>query len=100
MAKNMKTVTPETIGSCRDGDEVRITAALAEVSVKETRSGERMAIARIDAAGGPVEVVIFPDAYREAAAWLRKDAQVTFEGSIDDPRPEHALKLKVVRITD
>lgn len=93
----MKTVTIETIHDCKDGDEVTISAVLAYVSVRDTKSAGQMAIARIDATGGPVEAVFFPEAYQEAAPVIKTGEPVTINGVIDDPRPGNTLKLKVSR---
>ena len=78
--------------------EVQITAALKEGSRKVTKHGIEMATAVIESASGPVDVIIFPDAYQEAKALIKEGAVVTIKGQIDDGRSETSLKIKVTSI--
>ena len=97
--KELQNVTTDSIGQCKDRALIRITARLSQVSIKHTRTAGDMAIAMLGGAPEPVDIIIFPDAYRAAREIIVENSLVTIEGQIEDSRPEITLKLMVERIS-
>lgn len=95
----MEIVTTESIYDCQDGAEVQLTAVLAEIRIKETKSAGKMAIARIEGEKGNIEVIIWPDDYRASKALLTEGTSVTIQGQFDHGSPEYSFKIKAKRIS-
>jgi DNA polymerase-3 subunit alpha len=78
----------ESYASCTTGQiiekvgqrEISVGGLIASVKTLRTRKGDPMAIVRLEDQEGAVEVVVFPDAYREYYGLLSNDTEVLVKG--------------------
>jgi DNA polymerase-3 subunit alpha len=83
--------TTKTIKKAVDNQEVKMVALLKSVKLTVTKkTGERMAIMRIEDMDGELEVVVFPSSYAPIAAYLKEGAVVIVKGrvSLRDETPK------------
>jgi DNA polymerase-3 subunit alpha len=83
--------TTKTIKKAIDGQEVKIVALLKSVKLTTTKkTGERMAIVRIEDMDGELEAVVFPSSYTTIASYLKEGAVVIVKGrvSLRDESPK------------
>jgi DNA polymerase III subunit alpha len=83
--------TTKTIKKAIDNQEVKMVALLKSVRLTVTKkTGERMAIMRIEDMDGELEVVVFPSSYPAIAANLKEGTVVIVKGrvSLKDESPK------------
>jgi len=66
-----------------DRETVRICGLVVGLSEKMTKKGDRMAILNLEDLSGSVEVVVFPDAYRECAEILASEEPLLITGALE-----------------
>jgi len=66
------------------GARVTLFGHVAGLKETATKSGNRMAFLTLEDMAGTVEVTVFPEPYRAAAAWLRGREPVVVRGRVDD----------------
>ena len=76
-------VTSSRIGSLKSGAEVKIGGIIAAVREKTTRRGDKMAILTLEDLEGIVEVLVFPETYKEIRDALSTEAPVLLIGRVD-----------------
>jgi DNA polymerase-3 subunit alpha len=76
-------VTSSRIGSVRSGSEIKIGGIISAIREKTTKRGEKMAILSLEDLEGIVEVLVFPETYREIREDLDTQAPVLLIGRVD-----------------
>ena len=76
-------VTSSRIGSVRSGSEIKIGGIIGAIREKTTKRGEKMAILSLEDLEGIVEVLVFPETYREIREDLNTQAPVLLIGRVD-----------------
>ncbi|MGE5188627.1 MAG: DNA polymerase III subunit alpha [Gemmatimonadota bacterium] len=76
-------VSSSRIGALKAGAEVKIGGIVSAVKEKTTKRGEKMAIVTLEDLEGIVEVVVFPEAYRENREALASEGPVFLVGRVD-----------------
>jgi DNA polymerase III alpha subunit len=90
--KKLSTVPISSLSSCPHGTRTRITGAIQELSVFQTKSNDDMAIARIADTTGAIEVFIFPNLYKQVSHLLTKGTIITLQGrTYWDPGSENKI---------
>ncbi len=81
-----------------DGREVTVVGVIRSKSEKTTKKGDRMAILNFEDLQGTVEVVVFPDLYKNSQQYLSGgDVPLLITGNIN--REEKGVKVKSTKIT-
>jgi DNA polymerase-3 subunit alpha len=81
-----------------EDQEIRIAGIITSVKKIQTKSkAELMAYCTVEDPSGNIEVIIFPDLYRERIAILEKDMPVLIKGTLD--KTEKGFKLVTREIT-
>ncbi len=76
-------VSSSRIGSLKAGAEVKIGGIVSALKEKTTKRGEKMAIVALEDLEGIVEVVVFPEAYRENRDALAAEGPIFLVGRVD-----------------
>jgi DNA polymerase-3 subunit alpha len=83
--------TTKNMKKAIEGQEVKIVALLKSVKLTVTKkTGERMAIMRLEDTDGELEVVVFPSSYQTVASYLKEGSVVIVKGrvSLRDEAPK------------
>jgi DNA polymerase-3 subunit alpha len=75
--------TSSRIGSVKSGSEIKIGGIICAIREKTTKRGEKMAILSLEDLEGIVEVLVFPETYREIRGDLDTQAPVLLIGRVD-----------------
>jgi DNA polymerase-3 subunit alpha len=75
--------TSSRIGSVKSGSEIKIGGIISAIREKTTKRGEKMAIITLEDLEGIVEVLVFPETYREIRAELDTQAPILLMGRVD-----------------
>ncbi len=99
----LKLLTPYTVATVKDlapGQKVALGGAVAEVKVKTTRRGERMAIAKLEDGEEGIEVLIFPELFRKSEELLEEKGLVFVTGRFEkDDRGPKIVAEKIVPLS-
>ena len=76
-------VTSSRIAAMKSGSEVKIGGIIAAIKEKTTRRGDKMAVLTLEDLEGIVEVLVFPETYREMREVLSTQAPVLLIGRLD-----------------
>ncbi len=91
LAKQYATATTDGLSSLRDKETVTLCGVVTAVKEISTKNGDRMAFVTLEDLRGAVEMVAFPDLYRNKMLYLVKDNPVLVKGQVDVG--EEAVKL-------
>ncbi len=74
----------QTLGEFQDGDKVSVGGMVFKTRLQTTRKGDRMAFVTLEDVQGQVDVIIFPEVYKEFGAALEMtDQPVLVRGIVD-----------------
>jgi DNA polymerase III subunit alpha len=74
----------QTLGEFQDGDKVSLGGMIFKTRLQTTRKGDRMAFVTLEDVQGQVDVIVFPEVYKEFGAVLETtDQPVLVRGVID-----------------
>lgn len=76
-------VASSRIGGMKQGSEVRIGGVISSFKEKTTKRGEKMAILSLEDLEGILEVIVFPEKYREIRDLLGSEDPVFLVGRVD-----------------
>lgn len=79
-----------------DKEEVRLCGMVSGIKDFVTKKGERMAFVTLEDLSGFVEVVVFPDIYREAAECLHSDQPLLVTGTVEVSEETRKLMPKEI----
>jgi len=80
--KTYATATSIDLSRLRDKDEVSIGGIIDRAKEVMTKKGEKMAFIDLEDLKGAVDVVVFPDTFRKAARYIKKDSVVFVKGRV------------------
>jgi DNA polymerase-3 subunit alpha len=90
------TATTDTLAEVPDGREVKLGGIITAVKSMLTRKGDRMAYLTVEDLHGMVEVIAFPDLYRDSADLMVPEKVVRFSGTVD--RGDKGTKIRGSKI--
>jgi DNA polymerase-3 subunit alpha len=67
----------------RDGEEVSVGGFVASRRETQTKKGERMAFLTLEDEQGRVDVIVFPDVYREGALFFHEEEPIVVVGKLE-----------------
>jgi DNA polymerase-3 subunit alpha len=76
-------VTSSRIGALKQGAEIKIGGVISAFKEKTTKRGEKMAILSLEDLEGILEVIVFPEKYREIQDLLASEEPVFLIGRVD-----------------
>lgn len=77
------TTTTAKLGELANGSEVTLGGIITTLRLITTRNGKRMAFAGLEDLKGRVEVIVFPDVYKQEVALVRKETMLIVKGRVD-----------------
>lgn len=75
--------TSEDLKDKAEREEVTVGGVIARVRKLTTKKNEPMAFVTVEDFEGPIDVTVFPDAYKECVKWLEADGIVVVKGRIN-----------------
>jgi DNA polymerase-3 subunit alpha len=94
--KRFATADCASLADLSDRSEVRICGMVAGLKENITKKGDRMGFVTLEDLTGSVEVIVFPDVYSKAVAYLKSDEPLIVAGSVDIG--EKSTKIKATDI--
>jgi DNA polymerase-3 subunit alpha len=79
-----------------DKEEVRLCGIVSGIRDLMTKKGERMAFVTLEDLNGFVEMVVFPDIYRDAAEWLHSEQPLLVTGTVEVSEDTRKLMPKEI----
>jgi DNA polymerase III subunit alpha len=73
----------QTLGEFQDGDKLSLGGMVFKTRLQTTRKGDRMAFVTLEDVQGQVDVIVFPEVYKEFGAVLETDQPVLVRGIVD-----------------
>ncbi len=83
-----------------DGMPIKVCGVITSVAKKLTKNGDRWATAFCEDLTGPIECLIFPQAFQQFEAMLQADKLVAISGKISRGGEAEDPKLRVDEVTD
>src|SRR2546422_11451369 len=77
------TASTDALSEVADAKEVKLCGIIAAVRQTMTKKGDRMAYLTLEDLHGTVEVIVFPDLYKTAAALIIPESVVQVIGTLD-----------------
>jgi DNA polymerase-3 subunit alpha len=94
--EKFSSATTANLGDFSDGKEVKLCGIVSTVKQMTTKKGDRMAYFTIEDLQGLVEIIAFPDLFRQSGHLLAPETVIRVTGTID--RAEKGTRLKGTRI--
>jgi DNA polymerase-3 subunit alpha len=73
----------QSLREFQDGEKVSLGAMIFKTRLQTTRKGDRMAFATLEDVQGQVDVIVFPEVYKEFGAVLETEQPVLVRGVVD-----------------
>jgi len=77
------TANTQTLAEFRDGEKVSLGGMILKSRLQTTRKGDRMAFVTLEDVQGQVEVILFPEVYKEFGSTLETEQPVLIRGVVD-----------------
>jgi DNA polymerase-3 subunit alpha len=90
------TASTDALSEVADAKEVKLCGIIAAVRQTMTKKGDRMAYLTLEDLHGTVEVIVFPDLYKIAAALIIPESVVQVTGTLD--RGDKTARIKATRL--
>ncbi|MGH7258500.1 MAG: DNA polymerase III subunit alpha [Nitrospiraceae bacterium] len=89
-------VTTETLATVPDGREVKLCGIITAVKSMLTKKGDRMAYLTLEDLHGMVEVIAFPDLYKDSTDLIVPEKVIRLSGTVD--KGEKGTKIRGTKI--
>jgi len=83
-----------------DGTQIKVCGVITSVSKKLTKNGDRWATVNFEDLTGPIECLVFPQAFAPNEALLQTDKLVAISGRVSRGDVDEEAKLRVDEVTD
>jgi DNA polymerase-3 subunit alpha len=90
------TASTMSLPELSDGREVKLCGIITTVKNMLTKKGDRMAYLTLEDLQGVVEIIVFPDLYKNAADLMRPEGLVRITGTVD--RGDKGTKIRGSKI--
>ena len=97
LVESLGIASTAAIAGLGTGARVKLFGHVVGLKETATKSGNRMAFFTLEDMEGPVEVTVFPEAFKTGAAWLRGQEPVLVSGRIDDSEKGRVVLAEDVR---
>ncbi|MBD3418863.1 MAG: DNA polymerase III subunit alpha [Chitinivibrionales bacterium] len=91
-------LSPDNLTTLKDGDKVTVGGIVTSFKTYTQRDGRQMAFLTMEDFDGPVELLVFGDAFEKFKHILTMDAMVLIHGTITLRDNERAPKLRVENV--
>ena len=72
-----------TLSECGEGKEVKLCGVISSIKHMTTKKGDRMAYVRLEDLQGTVEVILFPDLFKNCSELIEPEALIQLTGTVD-----------------
>ena len=96
LAQRCSTCQTDTLNEVADAKEVKLCGIIVAVRQTMTKKGDRMAYLTLEDLHGTVEVIVFPDLFKAAAALITPESVVQLTGTLD--RGEKTIRIKATQL--
>ncbi|MBI4125150.1 MAG: DNA polymerase III subunit alpha, partial [Deltaproteobacteria bacterium] len=86
----------QTVNQLPDKREVRVGGMAAAIRETTTKKGERMGFVALEDMKGTVDVVVFPECYKQSYALLKSEKPVLVIGQIDEGEDRNKIIAKEI----
>ncbi len=87
----------ENIKELKGNGKVILCALLSEVKLKNTRSGNKMALLKLEDEFGKLRAIVFPDVYKEYMSLLKDSAILWFRGYVESEEDNFTLIVEEIK---
>ncbi|MDH4187819.1 MAG: OB-fold nucleic acid binding domain-containing protein, partial [Nitrospira sp.] len=94
--KALSTATTINLQDSQDGREVKLCGIITTVKSMLTKKGDRMAYLTLEDLLGVVEIIVFPDLYKQASDLIGAERLVRITGTID--RGDKGTKIRASKV--
>jgi DNA polymerase-3 subunit alpha len=81
--QRLTTATSQTLSDCSSDQVVTVGGLITQRRTQLTKNGDRMAFLTLEDLGGSIEVIVFPDTYRQSAAWCESEEPLLVWGKVE-----------------
>jgi DNA polymerase III alpha subunit len=100
VAETLGVTSSAELASRSHGARVTLFGHVAAIKETATKSGNRMAFLTLEDMAGTVEVTVFPEPYKAAAAFLRTREPIIVRGRMDDSDKGRVVLAEDVRLLE
>jgi DNA polymerase-3 subunit alpha len=100
VAETLGVTSSAELASRGHGARVTLFGHVAAIKETATKSGNRMAFLTLEDMTGTVEVTVFPEPYKAAAAFLRSQEPIIVRGRMDDSEKGRVVLAEDVRLLE
>jgi DNA-directed DNA polymerase III PolC len=100
VAETLGVTSTADLGSRGHGARVTLFGHVSALKETATKSGNRMAFLTLEDMAGTVEVTVFPEPYKAAAAFIRTREPIIVRGRMDDSEKGRVVLAEDVRLLD
>jgi DNA polymerase-3 subunit alpha len=100
VAETLGVTSSAELASRGHGARVTLFGHVAAIKETATKSGNRMAFLTLEDMAGTVEVTVFPEPYKLAAAFLRSREPIIVRGRMDDSEKGRVVLAEDVRLLE
>src|SRR4029450_6481554 len=91
-------LTSVTLATVQGGGDGTMAGIIAGCRIVKTRKGDRMAVFMLEDQTGSVEVVVYPEPYRQFASLIENDRMVVVTGRVEVD--EERAKIRATEVKD
>ena len=81
--RRFATGSTATLSDCGEGKEVKLCGVISSIKHMTTKKGDRMAYVRLEDLQGTVEVILFPDLFKNCSELIEPEALIQLTGTVD-----------------
>jgi DNA polymerase-3 subunit alpha len=81
--QRLTTATSQTLSDCSSDQVVTVGGLITQRRTQLTKNGDRMAFLTLEDLGGSIEVIVFPETYRQSAAWCESEEPLLVWGKVE-----------------
>ncbi|MCA9462151.1 MAG: DNA polymerase III subunit alpha [Nitrospira sp.] len=94
--KHFSTCTTQSLADLGDGKEAKVCGVVSNTKIMTTKKGDRMAYIQLEDLHGTVEVILFPETFRNSEALLGPESVLRITGTID--LMDNGARLKATKV--
>ncbi|MGQ4807904.1 DNA polymerase III subunit alpha [Candidatus Entotheonellaceae bacterium PAL068K] len=81
--RRLTTATSQSLADCPNEQAVTVGGIITQQRTQLTKKGERMAFLTLEDLYGSIEIIVFPETYRQSVAWCESEEPLLIWGKTD-----------------
>jgi DNA polymerase-3 subunit alpha len=94
--KSVTAITTDSLAEIPDGRDIKICGIIGSKKITMTKKGDRMAYLNLEDLQGTVEVIVFPELFKNVSSLLSTDAPLLISGFLD--KAEKGNRIKAMKV--